>query len=1375
MHPFGTAQGARFHCRADFRADAVLNLNFFDAERAQIPFHLSLRRDERLAVVNRRDAQGWRREIRIPLDLEARGIPVEIHFAGAAVDLWVDGQHLGRFDAMPRPSREGRMFLRRGFPDLRRIAWLDIHGTLEPGSALFDSLETRATGRTGLHLTDSIEITLRGLSSAQARGAVLAVPGLEAPIPTTRRSLPFLLADGGAEQEILAVLPGRIWAGDTATLDLRMTGADGAVLGRMTLDRADLGRRIATLAQAGGLAADDRAALQAIEHVRHAGLLDALPVAARRALFDAAARFRLGDYLAEGSQPEPPPRVPGPDPDALPAAAAERFSGRMRAAPASDPVALLKGELAVLPDSETRLSLMQRVTEWFCLTGRMADLMALRRLFALPLPPTPDPGNLWLISVQLPALLDARQTWPMVESLRRLAVASRAWVSTPPLAAVVIALAQARPADDGWIPPAGHRIEGIVAFLDFLDARAPDYWERTPCRMLIAATVALLRASGTLPLDLRERVQWRAIAIYALSPAFWQALADLPDDRLPWRFRVLRQGFADLRALIETDGPRDTDWEHRANAALHLFETVGAVGLDRFRREMFAPSGLPSSDTTHGLGLGLDPGEGALRRLAWPLSDAPIDSPALPEGLARANPQVHSAPLRDHARALNRAAHAVLAGPGKGDVAALADALPTLMSDLPRYLGLTLGLSTARGLLDQARQAEAETLLSRLVGLSPTLGPPEAWPPLAEASVPAQALHALATAHPHNAWVRRAVQALAHRLPPTPEAPGATPADTRGDDRAGDLYAAASPVQDTLLCLYSCRPNLDTRVSVLRQTWLPLLADMGVPVLIFVGGGDGRREGDVVHLQAPDDYEGLPQKSLALARWVLEHTRFGHMVKVDDDCFLDPAAWFGDLAHRRYDYYGRRLHRVRGQMDRTWHMAKSQSARGRLELDKSPEPSTYADGGSGYALSRAAMQALCRAADSPEGQGLTRLSFMEDKLVGDLLALSGIAVESADYQVSVLRRTRPGGPLVAQWENGFLPFAGGGVKLAHLDGVDKMAEVLAGLRAARPQPRKVWPSFQPARLGSWTNALDLVSAPDRLARAIEAEVAVVACMRNERFLLPRFLDHYRALGVTGFLIADNGSDDGSFEYLADQPDVALFAVDTDYSQSTYGVAWQQALMANFRPGRWTLAADADELLFWSRDLSGSLPDLVRSPEFAGADAARVFMLDMYPQGPLAEADFRAADPFAQAGFVDRTPFLAVSGSRGPYSDAPVWTSALRHRLIPGSRAELFVAQKVALLKYRPWMRLSAGLHFVSDTRLAQRDLLFGHFKYNAAFHAKAEAEVARAQHFNNAEEYRKYLALVSEGRDRIHDPAVSVPWQTCEFVQRICAGKPVSA
>ena len=83
------------------------------------------------------------------------------------------------------------------------------------------------------------------------------------------------------------------------------------------------------------------------------------------------------------------------------------------------------------------------------------------------------------------------------------------------------------------------------------------------------------------------------------------------------------------------------------------------------------------------------------------------------------------------------------------------------------------------------------------------------------------------------------------------------------------------------------------------------------------------------------------------------------------------------------------------------------------------------------------------------------------------------------------------------------------------------------------------------------------------------------------------------------------------------------------------------------------------------------------------------------------------------------------------------------------------------------MRLSAGLHYVAEARLAAQEMLFAHFKYNAEFRNKAIAETRRRQHFNNAEEYQKYLALLSEGRDQIYDPALSVPWREAEFVKRI--------
>ncbi|MFN3293300.1 MAG: glycosyltransferase family 2 protein, partial [Gemmobacter sp.] len=594
--------------------------------------------------------------------------------------------------------------------------------------------------------------------------------------------------------------------------------------------------------------------------------------------------------------------------------------------------------------------------------------------------------------------------------------------------------------------------------------------------------------------------------------------------------------------------------------------------------------------------------------------------------------------------------------------------------------------------------------------------------------------------------------------------------------RSPDLPPAATfgpgpaALHDTLVVVFSCRPYLETRIPTLRSGWLADLAAHGIPHVVVVGGAApdeaGTRAGDVVFLDAPDDYEGLPQKTLAMIRWVHDHTRFARLLKIDDDCLVDAAALFGSLQHLKYDYLGRPLARVRGQMDRTWHNAKAASPRGRLELDKSPEPSSYADGGSGYILSRRAMAAALHAAASPEGRRLVQLSFMEDKMLGDLLAIEGIRVVGEGWRAAVERRTGTSGLTVPQWENGPRPFAGAGIAVAHLDTHLSQAEVLAGTRRPLPRRGKIWPAFQPLRFGAGSNTLDLVSPQARLQAAAAAPVAVVAVLRNERFMLPHFLAHYRALGVGGFLIADNGSDDGTLEMLLDQPDVAVFSVDTPYGRSMYGVAWQEALLAAFRPGAWTLVADADELLVWDETATGDLPGLLAGPDFARADAVRLFMLDMYPAGPLSGATF-AAGPFAEAGCTDAEPFLTGSFARGPFSDAPTWTSGLRHRLIPGSRPELFVAQKLALLRYRPWMRLTEGLHYLAGVRLAPREMLLAHFKYNAAFRAKAEAEVARRQHFNDAEEYRKYLALVSEGREILHDPALSVAWTDSAFVRHL--------
>ena len=1381
MFPFRTSRGATFRCDADFSASVAVNINFFDAARDRIPFHVSLRRDEQLIVVNRRHDAGWSREIKFPKLFKREPVPVEVQISRNHADLWVDGVKIGRFDVLPRLDRSGRFNLRRGFSKLSEISFVDIEGPYA-GDSLVIECPAIVTARPDYPvLNDSIEVVLSGLTpdfGESGQQAVLSVEGFDEEIPAVLRILPYLLPRDRQRRrahELAAILPGRVWDSGVDPLVTTLFDGAGKPLGDVRVSRKELVERIGQLAESGNLATDDRAALQAIEHTRHAKIFTRLSPTQRQALLAAAERFRLGRYLLENVEPTGGAAANVP---ALPEdgvwqhleALRNQFSQQMRDEPDTAPLPLLRSliDAADLPTPVLELLLIA-LTEWFCLNDSMRDLAQLWHDLGLrKLSPVVPEGDNWKTSALLPLYYLHGEFEAVAIAIKALAVLEKGWTLTPNIGWILRKTAIREGSLKGRLPSSEQRDAILDSAKVWLTMRQLDYWDRTPCIAIITGMVAVLERSETLARQRKDDFSWAVLQAYGLMPSFWSAveksLAATGWELTP-RMKRAQMGFAELQACLDHEGADTRETHARIAAVLQRFQSWDVNGVLQYRRELLGHAGLALD--TSGLPdlwasrlAGMDPDEAALRYLAHPSVEnrgaaLPKDmAQAVVEGLKLAHHVVPESQFHDDQVALLQGATALAAAPDAVMLTRFLSMMDATSSSESRYLGLGVGLSLASMLLSQSRTEDAETLVRRIVALIESL--PDDWmhAELVWAPAPSLAMAAFARAHPDQPLMRVAQKALGL----------AAQSLVMGDDLPLS-ETQANPLLNTVVCLYTCRANLDTRVAVIRKGWMRLLADMGVACLVFVGGGDGTREDDVVHLDAPDDYEGLPQKTLAMVRWVMENTSFAYMIKVDDDCFLDPQAYFQDLTYQKFDYYGRPLTRTRGQMDRTWHMAKSTHARGQLELDKSPEPSTYADGGSGYSLSRQAMVALCEATETPAGQEIIHLSFMEDKLVGDLLTLDGIKVSGEDYRMSVLRRTKPGGPLVPAWQNGFLPFKGSGIKIAHLDGHEKQDEVLAGRFDAWPHTLKVWPSYQPVKLGWNTNTLDLISTPEKLAQVNEAEVAVVVCLRNEMFMLPRFLEHYRALGVKGFLIADNGSDDGSFEYLDAQPDVALFAVDTEYRVSHYGVAWQQALISNFRVGRWSLAADADELVFWNADRTGSLRDLTKTLDAEGADTARIFMLDMYPQDTLSGADFKSSGPFEQAAYVDRAPFLAVSGARGPYSNSSIWTSALRHRLIPGSRSELFVAQKYALLKYRPWMRLSAGLHFVADCVPSRQELFFAHFKYNAAFRAKAETEVARQQHFNDAEEYRKYLALVSEGRDVVFDPEVSVRWDECAFVR----------
>ncbi|WP_168219749.1 glycosyltransferase family 2 protein [Pseudotabrizicola formosa] len=1355
MIPFRTTNGATFRCQIDPDWTPYANLNFCAAGPNDIPFHLSLRLADNLAVINQQDARGWHREDHLAVPFPRHRFPLTLSFDAHAVTVEIDGLRRARFFRRPRFDRTARFLLRRGYPRLHQIT-----GYIADGAVLWDSIETRdhsfdrlwqeLRAGAGPVLTDRMELAERLQRGQSAPRHAVILPGSAAPValcPATQAlsSLPntFALPEGVAA----VLLPGRIWLGtgpddaaELAMIDL----LTGGTLPPLRIDRTGLARGLLRQTRNGAIANDDIAALQAIEHVCHSGVWPRLDPQVHAALVAAAARLGLSGFLATAIGPTPPVLAPPAAPAAAPLAALTADLSRLLAT-APDRTALADWLATALPApaGEDREHLALTLCPSFCERDAFDLLHA--AVSARGLPPVRPSDDVGYVSLRLPfQLLDGEHD-QVISRMHLLANRHGGWLASAALGWIARAVAC-----PGTLPIPEHQRLGIIdGFCTLLTAQAQDPWGRTPCHGMMDGLLALLGQLARLPPDQRRSIEQTALAAYGLSPRFWSLLPSAADsDTL--------SAFAPALLAAGQAFARLTD-PARSAAALSVLHALNVQGVAAAALCLHSVPDLRESAPWHP--------DLALRDLFRPGAS---DDPGFDvrSAISRSQSGTGRAPRSAAFEVLERqlgqtAFDLITAWPDTPPAQRLAR-LDRVLTDALALAGSGaghLGLGVSLGLILALREDPAAISLL-LAGLRRMVAVAQITPGALTCAAVAPALQAVQA----NPQLAAPVQA-ALGLPPLP-AGQASPALPPPD--------AATALFNAVVVVMSCHPNLATRIPALRRGWLADLARLGIPAIVVVGDPTGPAPPDVVCLTAPDDYEGLPQKSLAAIAHVHQHFPGRRMLKVDDDCFLDVEEYFFSLSCLKANYYGRPLARARGQTDRSWHMGKSSSLRGRHDLDKSPEPSTYADGGSGYLLSPRAISALLASAASAEGQRLIQASFMEDKLVGDLLALSGIRVRGEDYRVHVLRRARAGGMLVPKWENTCLPFIGSGVKLAHLDGHDLQDLATRTAKSRRPAAAKLWPTLIPARLGAQSHALDLISPPARLDHARTAPVAIVACLRNEITMLPHFLAHYRALGVTSFLMADNGSDDGTLEHLADQPDVALFTVDSDYRRSHYGVLWQQALLAQ-RTGLWSVVADADELLTWTADATGNLPDLLLGPDFTDHDAARVFMLDMYPGGPLSDATFADQSPFTAAPYIDRDPFLTTALGRGPFSNAQTYTSATRHRLLPGSRPELFVAQKIAVLRYQPWMRLSDGLHYVAETRPSPRALLFGHFKYTAAFRAKAVAEVARGQHFNNAEEYRKYLTLIREGRETIYDPAISVRWTESPFVQSVLSsGKAAS-
>jgi len=250
--------------------------------------------------------------------------------------------------------------------------------------------------------------------------------------------------------------------------------------------------------------------------------------------------------------------------------------------------------------------------------------------------------------------------------------------------------------------------------------------------------------------------------------------------------------------------------------------------------------------------------------------------------------------------------------------------------------------------------------------------------------------------------------------------------------------------------------------------------------------------------------------------------------------------------------------------------------------------------------------------------------------------------------------------------------------------------------------------------------------------------------------LGEFLHHYRVLGVERFIFVDNGSTDGTPEYLGRQPDIDLFTTDEPFgTQRKQG--WIHRLIGDYGCDRWYLVVDADEHVVFAGDDRASFGEVAAAAQTRGATRVRGCLVDMYAEGPILatcrEPGTTLRDTygwFDPGGYAEHRNALLVSRVGGP-------RRRVLGKVVPGFEPQL---TKYPLFRPRDG-DVAANPHYIWPGDPSPEDrchLGILHFKFDGDFLSKIDDAVERRQYWRDSVEYRAY-------RDALrHDPLLSFHW-----------------
>lgn len=257
------------------------------------------------------------------------------------------------------------------------------------------------------------------------------------------------------------------------------------------------------------------------------------------------------------------------------------------------------------------------------------------------------------------------------------------------------------------------------------------------------------------------------------------------------------------------------------------------------------------------------------------------------------------------------------------------------------------------------------------------------------------------------------------------------------------------------------------------------------------------------------------------------------------------------------------------------------------------------------------------------------------------------------------------------------------------------------------------------------------------------EPIVLTVVKDDLERIKLFFLHYRKLGVKQFVVIDNGSTDGTLEWISQQQNTRCYSVSSKF-QTESKVAWIEKVLALTGYNRWYVVVDADELLDYVGSEQHNLISLIRHAQSNDYKHLNGYLLDMYSDKPLFAEECKCSDMVSRFRYFDGSGYY-LQNYHSRIIDTDI--CALRG----GPRSRVFLRKDISLNKqsifYYNQDTLYSNPHYLwpySNCYDVPYSYVLRHYKFLKQDLYEYKKRVEKKNFWNGSTEYRSYIDAYQE-------------------------------